>query len=129
MSSPADHTEELRGDDQRIGVGVRGGAAILLGLGVLALPAWMVISSDSGASAVREAGPAVREQILTSLYGRGRPAVAVLVLANDQHRAAVCTAPGQARFVQERHGRWRDEGRAITSTWAQALIGACPYVP
>jgi hypothetical protein len=115
--------------DQQLGLGVRGGAAALLVFGVFVLAAWITISSGSAAPAVREAGPAVREQLLTSLYARGRPAVAVFVLANDPHRAAVCTAPGQTRFLQEDGGRWQDEGRATPTAWAQTLIGACPYVP
>jgi hypothetical protein len=115
--------------DRQLGLGVRGGAAVLLVFGVLVLGAWITISSGSGAPAVREAELAVREQILTSLYARGRPAVAVFVLANDPHRAAVCTAPGQARFPQEDSGRWKDEGKATPTAWAQTLVGACPYVP
>jgi hypothetical protein len=53
----------------------------------------------------------------------------VFVLANDPHQAAVCTAPGQARFLQEDGRRWQDEGKEVLTAWAQTLIGACPYVP
>lgn len=115
--------------DRQLGLGVRGSAALLLAFGVLVMAAWIAIPSGSAAPAVREADPAVREQILTSLHTRGRLAVAVFVLANDPNQAAVCTAPGQARFLQEDGGRWQDEGKEVLTAWAQTLIDACPYVP
>lgn len=129
MNPSARHTEHLLNGDQRLGLGLRGSAIVLLVLGVFVLAAWMVIPSGSTAPAAREASPAVREQILRRLYTHSQPPVAVFVLANNPHRAAVCTAPGRARFLQEKRGRWKDEGKEVLAAWAETLGGACPYIP
>jgi hypothetical protein len=116
--------------DRPLGLGARGSVAgLLVVIVIVTLGAWAIVSSESGGFEVRQASPAASERIIAGLYGDRRPAVAVFVLADDRHRAAVCSGPGREVFLQEEHGRWREEHMDIPSPWARALLAACPYVP
>lgn len=126
MSLPTEHAE-LDGPARQLTFG--SGRSVVTLLVLMALVGWIVILSGRTIPTVHSASSVVREQILSSIYAHGEPAVSVLVLANDPHRATVCMAGGKARFFEERPARWNEIRSAMEFPWEQTLLGFCPYVP
>lgn len=117
------HAEMLR--EGRLAHRLRYSAMVLLVVGVSALVASTVIPGGSIATRVRPASAGERQQLLKSADAHRNSERAIVVLANDPHRAAVCIGRGRALFFQQEQGRWRVDHDTRPPALARALTRVC----